>query len=228
MGIFRLPVLGKRYFSILNTPSRSGTSKICHLLTRSRIINDHELIQQIRSGKKDLYADLVRQYHKKVMGYCLSMLQNHTDAEEAAQDIFVKAYQSLAKFKGNSSFSTWLYRITTNHCLDILRKRNRRKTYSLDSLVEDEGDHIHRLFSTSAVAAAQMENRDLAGKILSTLPEDYRVILTLREADGLEYQEIADFLNCSLDAVKGRLSRARKQLQENLRHFLRQNDVYNL
>jgi RNA polymerase sigma-70 factor (ECF subfamily) len=183
------------------------------------------LIHQIRSGQKELYGDLIRQYHKKVMGYCLSMLQNPTDAEEAAQDIFVKAYQSLPKFKGNSSFSTWLYRITTNHCLDMLRKRNRRKTYSLDSLIEEEGDQIHQLFATAPQAASQMENRDLAGKILSTLPEEYRIILTLREGEGLEYQEIAETLECSLDAVKGRLSRARKQLQENLRHFLLEVDV---
>ncbi len=191
-----------------------------------RTISDQELIQQIQSGQKELYADLVRQYHKKVIGYCLSMLQNHTEAEEAAQDIFVKAYRSLPKFKGNSTFSTWLYRITTNHCLDVLRKRTRRKTYSLDALVEEEGDQIHRLFSSAPVAATQMENRDLVGKILSTLPDDYRIILTLREADGLEYQEIAQTLDCSLDAVKGRLSRARKQLQENLRHFLSEKDVY--
>lgn len=70
------------------------------------------------------------------MGSCLSMLNNNTDAEEATQDIFVKAYQSLDKFKGGSSFSTWLYRITANHCLDILRWRNRRKTVSLDALIE--------------------------------------------------------------------------------------------
>ncbi|HJT24707.1 MAG TPA: RNA polymerase sigma factor [bacterium] len=190
------------------------------------VISDQELVEQIKSGQKELYADLVREYHKKVMGYCLSMLQNHTEAEEAAQDIFVKAYRNLPKFKGNSAFSTWLYRITTNHCLDVLRKRNRRKTYSLDALVEEEGDSVHRLFASDPVAASQMENRDLAGKILSTLPEDYRMILTLREADGLEYQEIAQTLDCSLDAVKGRLSRARRQLQENLRHFLREKDVY--
>jgi len=155
------------------------------------------------------------------------MLQNHTEADEAAQDIFVKAYRSLPKFKGNSAFSTWLYRITTNHCLDVLRKRTRRKTYSLDALLEEEGDQVHGLFASAPQAASRMENRDLAGKILSTLPEDYRTILTLREAEGLEYQEIAEVLGCSLDAVKGRLSRARKQLQENLRHFLRQDDVYN-
>ena len=156
----------------------------------------------------------------------MSMLNNHTEAEEAAQDIFVKVYQSLAKFKGNSSFSTWLYRITANHCLDILRKRNRRKTVSLDSLVEQNGDQIHGMFATSETAASNLENKQLVHKILSTLPPDYRTILTLREAEGLEYQEIADVLDCSLDAVKGRLARARRQLQENLGPFLAPQSVY--
>lgn len=161
------------------------------------------------------------------MGYCLSMLSNHTEAEEAAQDVFVKAYQALERFKGNSSFSTWLYRITANHCLDMLRKRNRRRTVSWEGLVEQEGEQIHRLFATSHTGESETENRELIDKILSTLPQDYRTILTLREADGLEYQEISEVLGCSLDAVKGRLARARKQLQENLRHFLGTNGVYN-
>ena len=189
-------------------------------------INDHDLIQQIRSGHTEVYGDLVRQYHKKVMGYCFSMLSNRSEAEEASQDIFVKAYQNLEKFKGNSSFSTWLYRITANHCLDVLRKRNRRKTVSLDALVEQNGDQIHGLFATQDKASAQLENRQMADKILSTLSSDYRTILTLREAEGLEYQEIADVLDCSLDAVKGRLARARKQLQENLGQFLDPRGVY--
>jgi RNA polymerase sigma-70 factor (ECF subfamily) len=189
-------------------------------------ITDQQILQLVQAGHKEAYGDLIRQYHKKVMGYCLSMLNNHTEAEEAAQDIFVKAYQSLDKFKGNSSFSTWLYRITTNHCLDILRKRNRRKTVSLDALVEQSGDRINGMFASDENAAAGVENRQMAHKILSTLPEDYRAILTLREAQGLEYQEIADTLECSLDAVKGRLARARKQLQENLKTFLNPKGVY--
>ncbi len=159
------------------------------------------------------------------MGYCLSMLLNHRDAEEAAQDIFVKAYRSLDRFKGNSSFSTWLYRITTNHCLDILRKKNRRKTVSLESLIEKDGDSIQGLFSTAPTASFRLEDRELIDKILSTLPEDYRTILTLREVDGLEYQEIAEALGCTLDAVKGRLARSRKSLHESLRHFLPSKDV---
>ncbi|HUO57523.1 MAG TPA: RNA polymerase sigma factor [bacterium] len=193
---------------------------------RNKAISDQQILELIQSGHKEAYGDLIRQYHKKVMGYCLSMLNNHTEAEEAAQDIFVKAYQNLAKFKGNSQFSTWLYRITANHCLDILRKRNRRKTVSLDALVEQNGDQIHGLFSTSEKASSALENRQLAHKILSTLPDDYRTILTLREAEGLEYQEIADVLDCTLDAVKGRLARARRQLQENLGRFLEPDNVY--
>ncbi len=160
------------------------------------------------------------------MGYCLSMLLNRTDAEEAAQDIFVKAYQALARFKGDSSFSTWLYRITANHCLDLLRKRNRRKTVSWDALVEKEGERVHGLMAAPDSGASRMEDRQLADKILSTLAEDYRMVLTLREQDGLEYQEIAEILHCSLDAVKGRLARARKQLQERLQQFVGGNEPY--
>ena len=167
----------------------------------------------------------MRLYHQKVLGYCLSMLHNRSEAEEAAQDIFTKAYHNLRKFQGNSSFSTWLYRITTNHCLDILRKRNRRRTVSLEGLVEAEGDRIEALFATSRTALPALESKDLTDKILSAIPEDYRTILTLREAQGMEYQEIADTLECSLDAVKGRLSRARKMLQEKLQHFIKNEDV---
>ena len=192
----------------------------------SKAINDQQIVQLVQSGHQEAFADLIRQYHKKVMGYCLSMLSNHTDAEEAAQDIFVKAFRSLDRFKGNSSFSTWLYRITANHCLDILRKRNRRKTVSLEALLDQEGDHIQRLFSTGPTAAFRMEDRQLVEQILSTLSGDYRTILTLREVDGLEYQEIAGILGCSLDAVKGRLARARRALQANLQHFSGENDVY--
>jgi RNA polymerase sigma-70 factor (ECF subfamily) len=188
-------------------------------------ITDQQIIELILSGHTEAYGDLIRQYHKKVVGYCLSMLSNATEAEDAAQDIFVKAYHALRKFKGDSAFSTWLYRITANHCLDVLRKRNRRKTVSWEGLVEQEGDRILKLFSTSVTGESEMENRELIDKILSTLPPDYRAILTLREVDGLEYQEIAAALDCSLDAVKGRLARARKQLQVNLRHFLTSDGV---
>jgi RNA polymerase sigma-70 factor (ECF subfamily) len=202
------------------------TISVPTLCPRENTIDDRQIVKLIQSGQTEAYGDLVREYHKRVMGYCLSMLNNHTEAEEAAQDIFIKAYRALDKFKGDSAFSTWLYRITANHCLDVLRKRARRKTVSLDALVESEGDRIQHLFSVSDRTPSLLENREMVDKILSTLPEDYRAILTLREINGLEYQEIAETLNCSLDAVKGRLSRARKQLQNSLQPFLASKDVY--
>jgi RNA polymerase sigma-70 factor (ECF subfamily) len=145
------------------------------------------------------------------------MISNYRDAEEAAQDVFVKAYQSLDKFKGDSSFSTWLYRIGTNHCLDILRKRNRRKNVSLEALME-EGGPVQKFFVTSSQADIQLENRQLIDKILSTLSGENRRVLILKESLGLECQEIANVLGCSEGSVKGRLARARKQLRENLSH----------
>ena len=183
-------------------------------------MNDQDLIRQIRSGHVEVYGELVRQYNRKVMGSCLSMLENNRDAEEAAQDIFVKAYQSLDKFKGDSSFSTWLYRITANHCLDILRWRTRQKTVSLNALIEKNENQIHWIFATPETAASTFENRQLIHRILSTLPDECRIILTLRELEELEFQEIADVLDCSLVTVKVRLARARRLLNENLKFVL--------
>jgi RNA polymerase sigma-70 factor (ECF subfamily) len=216
-------VLGRAVYC--NTQRETGRLNE-ETIPRGKTISDPQIIQLIRDGHTEAYADLVRQYHKRVMGYCFSMLANHSEAEEAAQDVFVKAYRSLGKFKGDSSFSTWLYRITANHCLDVLRKRNRRRTVSLDALLEQDGNRVQEIFSETATFHSRLEDRQLADKILSTLPSDYRTILTLREADGLEYQEIADTLKCSLDAVKGRLARARKQLMTNLQHLREVQDVH--
>jgi len=189
-------------------------------------IEDRLLVQQILSGDKEAYAVLVQRYQRKVRGYCQSMLGDPVQADEAAQDSFVKAYQSLSKFRGDSAFSTWLYRITTNHCLDMLRRRKRRPTVSWDALMEQETGFLQKLASTEAQAASTLENRDLADKILSTLPADYRTLLTLREAEGLSYEELGTVLHCSVDAVKSRLSRARKAMQERVRHFYDPKDVH--
>jgi RNA polymerase sigma-70 factor (ECF subfamily) len=195
------------------------TARPPNKIPRGNTIDNTQVIELIRTGHIDAYESLVRQYQKRVMGYCHSTLFNHRDAEEAAQDIFVKAYLCLNQFKGDCAFSTWLYRITANHCVDILRKRNRRKNVSLEALVEKAGDHIENFFVSSVRSDLRLENRQLADQILSTLSEEYRRVLILKEVLGLEYQEIAVVLNCTENSVKGRLARARKQLRENLPRF---------
>ncbi len=170
------------------------------------------LIDRILRGDRNAYAELVRAYQAKVLRLCASLL-GESDAEDAAQEIFLKAYRSLASFRKEASFSTWLYRIASNHCRDLLRKRSRQKTEPLDELPES--------LLSSDDPRAQAEKTDLAEQILLALSPDERLILTLREVQGLSYEEIAEVLSCSLDAVKGRLKRLREALISRLDTFRR-------
>ncbi|PIU40412.1 MAG: RNA polymerase subunit sigma-24 [Candidatus Omnitrophica bacterium CG07_land_8_20_14_0_80_50_8] len=183
-------------------------------------IEEQDLIHKILSGETEAYTEIVRSYQGKVLGLCTSLLNNASEAEDAAQEIFVKAYQALGSFHGDSKFSTWLYRIAANHCKDLLRKRSRQKTESLDALIERSGDEVQNLWEPSFDPRNSAGAAELVKKLLDSLSPDEMLILTLREVQGLSYQEISETLKCSLDAVKSRLRRARETLQEKSRHFL--------
>ena len=177
-------------------------------------------IQKVLSGDPGAYEPLVRRHQSKIFRLCRSLLRNEADGEDAAQEVFIKAYQSLSQFQQNSSFYTWLYRIASNHCLSLLRSKARRSTQSLDSLLENEGDKIERLFASSADARRSLESAELVEKILASLNAKQRLIVTLREVEGLSYEEITQVLECSLDSVKAQLRRAREEIEKQLRHFL--------
>ena len=178
----------------------------------------------VLAGDRNAFAELVQRYEGRVRGYCLMMFSNHTMAEDAAQEVFIKAYYALAQFRGNSSFSTWLYRISVNHCTDTLRKAVRRRTESWEALLEKEGERIEALFVTSPDVEGA-ERVDLIAKLLSHLPERSRTMLVLREIHGLNYQELAETLDCSIDAVKSGLKRARQELEIKSRHILKAKGV---
>lgn len=180
---------------------------------------DIDLVRQARSGRREAYAGLVRRHHVEVLRLCASLLADASQVEDAAQEVFLKAYRALGRFRGGSSFSTWLYRIATNHCLDVLRRESRNRAESWDELVEREGERLHRLLGPSRPESA-LEASDLVRRVLAQLSPEYRAVLILRETQGLSYQEIARALDCSLDSVKARLRRARQELEEKLRHFL--------
>ncbi len=181
-------------------------------------MNDSEIIGQVLSGNRDAYAELVRRYQARTIRLCASLLKNEKDAEDAAQEAFIRAYQSLDSFRQTSSFYTWLYRIATNHCLSLLRNKSAKSTESLDALLENEGDGVERLLS-SADFRRSLEARELTTKLLGALRPNYRAILVLREAEGLSYEEIGQVLSCSVDSVKAQLRRARMEIDEKLRHF---------
>ena len=157
---------------------------------------------------RDEYAALVRAHHGRILRLCQVLLSDPVEAEDAAQDVFVKAYQSLHRFQGDSSFLTWITRIAYNHCMDVLRKRSRQKTESLEHLPES----LH--------PTTPMLRDDSARELLASLRPDYKEILALREVAGHSYEEIAALLKTSLDSVKAKLRRARQELQEKARHFL--------
>jgi len=173
-----------------------------------------EIIECVKRGNADAFGELVEKHQKLVYNLALKMLGNQEDAEDAAQEAFIKAYRSIESFRGESKFSVWLYKLTNNVCLDMLRKR-RESTVSLS--VEDESGEDSEIeisderFSPDEVYEKK-EMREALHKGLSELDEDFRSVLVLREMNGLSYDEIASALNLDPGTVKSRIFRARKKL----------------
>ncbi|HVO32319.1 MAG TPA: RNA polymerase sigma factor [Elusimicrobiota bacterium] len=194
-----------------------------------REMNDFEIIQSVLGGDREAYAELVRRYHARIRSHCLTLLLEPAEADDAAQDVFLKALTSLPAYKRDSSFFAWLYRIASNHCLDVLRKRKRQRTDSLDRLTEGSGDAPGMEFLTdsrpSEPPLERAENLRTALDALALISPEHRQVLMLREVDGLSYEEIREALHCSLDTVKTRLHRGRRQLQEKARHLFNQRSL---
>lgn len=188
---------------------------------QEKTLSDLEIIANVLSGDRDAYSGIVTRYQDRIYSYCLAMLADSIKAEEAAQEVFVKAYQALGRFRGDASFFTWLYRIAINHCKDVLRKTSRSKTESWESLLEKEGEKIEALFAAPRISEDVAGKMELLSRILSCLPEKSRILLLLREAQGLSYEELAETTKCSIDSVKSRLKRTRQEIEKKLRHLFK-------
>jgi RNA polymerase sigma-70 factor (ECF subfamily) len=179
------------------------------------LLNDRDIIERILANNPEEYAELVRRHQDHIYGVCLTIVKNPTDAEDAAQEIFLKAYRRLRDFRFESAFSTWLYRVAYHHCLDMMKARSRRPAESLDALTEERGEFALEI----PKPAESTEQIDVARQALENLTPDERMILIFREIQGLSYEELAQTLTLSLDAVKSRLRRARDSLRHHARHF---------
>jgi RNA polymerase sigma-70 factor (ECF subfamily) len=182
------------------------------------VLEDPEIIQRILKGDKDLFGELVQRHETALIRLCLGILGDPHQAEEAAQEIFLKAYRSLDRFKGEAAFRTWLTRIGINHCRDLLRRRNRRKFLSLDAILGGKENPPEALIERPGEEPVGLEK---AKEIMARLSEGDREILSMKELEDLNYVEIGSVLGLSLDAVKGRLKRARTRV----RHLLKIQDV---
>ena len=172
-------------------------------------------VQRVLDGNADEYEKLVLEYQKNVYNLALRMTGDAEDAADMAQEAFIKAYNSLASYRGDSRFSVWLYRIVSNVCLDFLRARKRRQTVSL-SVVDDEGEETELEISDESASPEKLlersMTRDAVRRGLQELTPEYRQILILRELQGMSYDEIAETLGLESGTVKSRIFRARKKL----------------
>ncbi len=160
---------------------------------------------------EDIYSD----FEKPVYNFVLRMARNDQLAQDLTQDIFVKIYQKLATFRGDSKLSTWIYQVANNTYLDYLRTSSFKKQNKTDILEDEEELHFEEIDKVLSIdeQLVKAEENDCVHEYVNNLPEDYRAVMVLHDLQGLKNREIADVLNCSLDTVKIRLHRARKKFR---------------
>ena len=192
-------------------------------------VDESTLVAQSRQGDTVAFGELVRRYEAKIFRLAQHVTQNREDAEDVLQETFMKAYEHLDQFQGNSKFYTWIVRIAVNQALMKLRRRKTDKSVSLDETIDTGEDTIVREVAAWDEDPEQRYSREELGGILDTAVESleppYRSVFVLRDIEELSTEETADALGLSIPAVKSRLLRARLQLREKLtRYFKRKGD----
>jgi len=184
-----------------------------------------DLVEQAKRGQLTAYDELVRRYQERIYATVYHMTSNHEDANDLAQETFIKAYQALMSFKGGSSFYTWLYRIAVNKTINFLKQRRNRVQMSLNDLAfnaENDPDLV-------ALVSDKTPRRDLnlvelqerLNAAMLKLSEQHRLVVTLHDIQGLPHDEIAKIMDCNIGTVRSRLFYARQQLQAYLSDFLK-------
>lgn len=175
------------------------------------------LIEEAKKGNKTAFEKVIFKYQQKAYNYALRMTGNPTLSEDICQEALIKAYRFIKSFRGDSSFSTWLYRIVYNTCLDYWRREGNLTGINVyfseddeDDIKSDLTDTAFRLFYDRL---RQEDIQDLITTLIAQLPLEFRTILILRDIQGFSYQEIADIVETSVGTVKSRLNRARNQLR---------------
>lgn len=185
--------------------------------------NDSELVKQVQSGSKKAFDLLVLKYQHRIIKLVMRYVRDRTDAEDVAQEAFLKAYRALPNFRGDSAFYTWMYRIAINTAKNHLVSAGRRPlevdlenedgdALDLDELQKDVATPEHLLLTD--------EIRETVRKTVAGLPDDLRVAITLREAEGMSYDEIAHAMDCPIGTVRSRIFRAREAVDTELKPLL--------
>ena len=187
---------------------------------------ENELVEEAKMGNFEAFGDLISLYEKKIYNYCLRMTDRREDAEDLTQEVFVRVYKALKGFKGNSQFSTWIFRIAHNICIDHYRK-SKLTTFSLNQPRNEEDQREMDLPSedpTPEEEALRKEQQEFLLKCIEELRPEYKTVIILRDIQHHSYEEIAEILDVPLGTVKSHISRARSALRETVRPLLQGGD----
>ncbi|MFC0605036.1 RNA polymerase sigma factor [Winogradskyella pulchriflava] len=187
-------------------------------------MEDKNFIQALKDKDTSAYSRLLDDFQQKVFSTCISFVPNKEDAEDIAQEVFVEVFNSINKFKGDSKLSTWIYRITTNKCLEFIRKKNTKKRFAFLQSITGNAIPIDKTdyFTEMNHPGILLENKELNAtlfKAISSLPESQSVVFTLHKIDGKSYQEISEITQKSLSSVESIMFRAKKNLQNILENY---------
>lgn len=174
------------------------------------------LIQKAQKGDTNAFGTLVASYEKFIFNVACKMFSNSEDASDIAQEALIKAYKNIDKFDFNSSFSTWLYRITVNACIDEMRRRKGRESISIDAEDEESGLAV-QIEDTSLGAEERVIQNETVSEVraaIDKLSEEHKTVIILRDLQDMTYEQVAQTLDLSIGTVKSRLARARKSLKD--------------
>ena len=180
-------------------------------------MTEQELVTRAKGGDNDAFAQLMRDNETRIYNLTLRMTGNPEDALDLAQEAFLNAWRGLKFFKGDSAFSTWVYRLASNACIDFLRRRKRRQDISLSMPTDEEDESQPDIPDDRFSPEQELERQELRRAVaqgLEQLSDEHRQVLVMRELSGLSYQEIADILDLEAGTVKSRIARARISLRK--------------
>ena len=188
-------------------------------------VDESVLVKRARKGDLDAYDQLVQRYQERIYATIYHMTSNHEDANDLAQEAFIKGFQALKSFKGGSSFYTWVYRIAVNKTINFLKQRKNRSQMSLNDLdfnAEHDPDLVALISDkTPRREAALTELQEKLNEAMQKLSEPHRLVVTLHDVQGLSHEEIATIMGCNIGTVRSRLFYARQQLQGFLADYLK-------
>jgi len=186
---------------------------------------EQRLVQGARTGDLEAYDSLVRRYQERIYATIYHMTANHEDATDLAQETFIKAYQALKSFKGDSSFFTWVYRIAVNKTINFLKQRKNKIYMSLNDLdfnAEHDADLVALISEKTPRREVNLiELQEKLNAAMQKLSEIHRLVVTLHDVQGLSHEEIGKIMNCNTGTVRSRLFYARQQLQAYLSDYLK-------